>query len=243
MNNQVVLGSLVKIIKKDPIITLQENENGNLEFFHMSGKKTSIVKEDIDFSDIHSSIDSVSESLSDDIKALQTSLTEQIKSIPVYEERPDSFYKALTEEVLKGYDYDGLIDKTVQEASESLTQMFGELLVPLHDKIDGLQADTPEQEIPIDEITSLIKDEVKRLKKTLTSKKEIDVLRDEIETLKKTPDVVYPDLEIVDDHLFMIMPDGEKKHIGRVAQKTKIAGGVSGDKGDAGASFIISDGV
>ena len=225
--NEVILGSLVKIVKEDPIVSIQESEKG-LEFFHMSGKKTTVVKEEVapfDFSPIEESLKTNLAEIEEKLLKIVDRQPETVKEIV----EPD--YKAVVASLIEGYDYPSLIEERLTEGFSKLSDTFPEFLSPLYEKIDDWAVGITEKDV-----VGIVSSEIKKAIKKIRIPDVVDY-SDKIESLeKKIEDIqpYVPHLEIIDNHLFITLPNGEKKDIGKFKQEHTQTMGVAGQDGKDG---------
>ena len=244
----IILKSLAKIVSKDPIISVSENEtDGSLIFTHLSNKTTT-YKNDIDFSlyakqdDLEKNTNKIKTLFAsvDSLKDIQSSLKQSLEQI-----RADSSdflneddISPIVLEIIKSYDYNEHIQSYVNPLLNDLTDSIGnELYSKLENLIDNITIDFPSYEkdfADIDKKFKTLNAKFSKLnnKPTKDYDSEIENLKTFIDDIRgQKQDLPKFDFYIKNDRLFVKVDGEDEKDLGLVSKDPKVVNysGVDGE--------------
>lgn len=229
MKNEIV-ESLVKIIQKDPIVTIQESKEG-YDFFHLSGKKTPIVH-DVnapEYDDGH-----LKESIRDIEKDFKQKLFEIENKIPQTSNQPNGIQRDdvefLLQSFVKQFDYTQAIKEEIKLSSKDFEVEILEFVknIELPEKVieqhhHHTMETVKEQYVP-EEFYQRVDEKIK---------KSLEV---ELNENVQTPPI--KDMEIRNNELIIKFMDGNERTLGKIRHESLEFGGygVEGARGQTGLS-------
>lgn len=224
-----VIASLVKIIKLDPVVSIDVLDGATLSIRFLSGKEIespiTFNQEPVEFpeygdvfEEIHEKIRAVDQKFND---ITPTVITETIDPAPIIEE------------IISKFDFDSIISERLDEVKKTLQESvmdFTRLPVP---------------EVPLFSHEALDEDDVRKIVQELIKKippvksvpvAEFEKLKKKVEAFSIIEEKPSFDLEIRNHHLIMTFDDGSEKIVGKISsEKPKIVA-AQGDPGKRGLS-------
>ena len=230
--NLEIVGSLLKIIKKDPIVTIQESEDGGMLFFHLSGKTTKVVPDKVEEVDEvwKKNLENLKEEFTDTITAIEKNLTLKINEFRNDTKEVDTSLSidSILEEIVEKFDYASSIKDSKEELKLFVEEYLTSIEIPEriveHHHIETV-VERP-AEIDFDSIIS------EKLAVAISGIKVAPTLQKEH---KPSESQLIKDLEIRNGELFVKFNDDTEKSLGKLRTVEYSGGyGVQGDKGDPG---------
>lgn len=230
MKNEIV-DSLVKIIQKDPVVTIQESSTG-YDFFHLSGKKTAITheKNHTEYNDTE---------LKDHIKTLEEDFKRKLfeveKKIPAEVVNhssgiPKENVEFLLQSFVKQFDYTQAIKEEVQKSSKNFESEILEFIktIELPEKVieehHHHTTETVKEQCVPEEFYQRIDEKIKQSL--------------EVELNENVQSPPMKDMEIRNNELIVKFMDGNERSLGKIRHESLEFGGygVEGARGQTGLS-------
>lgn len=224
-----VIASLVKIIKLDPVVSIDVVDGTTLAIRFMSGKEieTPITfnQEPVEFPEYGDIFDSIREEIKkvdqkfNDISP--TVITETVDPTPIIED------------IISKFDFDSIISEKLAEVKNTLKESVMDFSM------------TASPEIPFFDETTLNETDVRKIVQELSNKippvksvtvSEFEKLKKKVEALSVIEEKPTFGLEIRNHHLVMTFDDGSEKIVGKISHEKPQIVAAQGDRGKRGLS-------
>lgn len=226
-----IAAGLLEFVRKDPIVEIQESDDGSLSFFHLSGKATKFVPEKDDTSwkeelkksrsEFHESISEIESNIEEQLKHFERSQ----KEIPSVDEVVNS--------LIEHFDYFSAINESKEAMMEFVKLQLDSFEVP--EKVIEVHHHTTElveQKIDVEsKIEELVSEQISKIK----DRSNYPILSEDAST-QTSPHI--KDIEIRNNELIVKFMDGNERSLGKIRHESLEFGGygVQGETGRAGLS-------